>query len=231
MPSLAELRKQIRLREGRRELPAPQKEETALAGRGQEVVPEGLWDSLEPGEISEWITFAGGGGGDLALSVAAPQLPAGNRWLIVDPVQETHPTTLQRRGLDLSRALFLQSTSPAEALWVVEQGLRSRAVEIVWCRLAKLTPVAFRRLKLAAETGRSRCLLMRPPEAAREGSCADRRLRISPLPSPCWNRRRFQVEVLKIRNGLPGSRFQVELDYESGALRMVSELAGSARHS
>ena len=232
MPTLTELRKMIRLREGRGTTPAVPLDRVDRLARhlpGDDAETSPGWGNLEPGDVSEWIaTQPGCGAADLALSVVRPQLRPGARWLVVDPVEEVHPLTLQRRGVDLSRVLFLKPTSAAEALWAVEQGLRSRGVDIVWCRLPKLTPVTFRRIKLAAEVGESRCLLMRPPEALREGSWADRRLKISPLPSPSWNRRRMRVDVLKVRNGFVEAPFDVELDHETGAVRVVPQLADPA---
>lgn len=250
MPTLTELRKMIRLREGRGSTPAvPLERVDRLDSRGlvsrsedqreRETAPRHLpsddagmspgWGNLEPGDVSEWVAAQPGcGAAELALSVVRPQLRPGARWLVIDPVEEVHPLTLQRRGVDLARVLFLRPTSAAEALWGVEQGLRSRGVDIVWCRLSKLAPIAFRRIKLAAEAGESRCLLMRPPEALREGSWADRRLKISSLPSPCWSRRRMRVDVLKVRNGFAEEPFDVELDHETGAVRVVPQLADPA---
>lgn len=240
----------IRLREGRGStpvVPRDREESRGLTSRPEDQTVRGDaprhlaeddtgmspgFGTLEPGDVSEWIaTQPGGGAADLALAVVRPQLRSGARWLVINPVEEVHPLALQRRGVDLARVLFLKPTSAAEALWAVEQGLRSRGVDIVWCGLAKLPPVTFRRIKLAAEVGESRCLLMRPPEALREGSWADRRLRISPLPSPYWNRRRMRVDVLKVRNGFVEAPFDVELDHETGAVRVVPQLADPADHS
>lgn len=185
---------------------------------------------LDPGTVTEWCASCDGCGAfELALLTEKLLLPSQGRWLWVDdPAGGTYPIGLAGPGVALDRLVMVQPDNTADALWAVEQGLRSRGVDLVVCRLSRVSPVIGRRLKLAAEAGNSRCLLLRGPEALRETSWADVRLLVSPLPSPSWRRRRLQVELLKVRNGLPGGRVQVELDHETTAVRLVSELADPA---
>jgi hypothetical protein len=194
--------------------------------RGLELV---LSRGFAPGGVSEWVSLQEGSGAmELALSLACQRLPEEGRWLIADRTGEISPIALERMGLNLSRIAFVRPREQGDALWVIEQALRSRGIDVVFCHLSKLTPVVFRRLKLAAETGGSRCLLMRGADALREASWADIRLLVSPLFSPHWEIRRLRMEVLKIRNALPGKAILVELDHETNAVRVVSELADSA---
>ena len=207
----------------------------SVAVRSSQATRDGcqLWPpgGLASGEVSEWIADQhGSGAAVLALATVRRQLADDSHCLVIDPWGEVSPVALEQMGWNLSRVVFARAQEPAEVLWTVEQGLGSRGVELVFCRLSKLPAVAFRRLKLAAETGGSRCVLIRQPEALRETSWADVRLLVSPLPSPCWRRRRLRVDVLKIRNGLPGGAVQLELNNETGHVRVVSELAHSADH-
>ena len=114
----------------------------------------------------------------------------------MDPLGELSPVAWEQADGELSQTVFVPGLEPGDALWVVEQGLRSRGVEIVVARLDRLTPVTFRRLKLAAETGDTRCLLLRMASALRETSWADLRVLVTPLSSLAWGQRRLQVEVL-----------------------------------
>lgn len=192
-----------------------------------------VWNpgGLAAGQISEWIAAQPGSGAvELALAAARSQLPAHSRWLIVETVPELSPLALQQRGSDLNHVVFVRGQQAAENLWAVEQGLRSRAIDGVLCRLTQLAPVAFRRLKLAAEAGGSRCLLLRDPSCRQETSWADLRLLISPLPSPSWQTRHLRAETLKIRGGYPGTVVQVELNHETNAVRVVSQLGDSVDH-
>ena len=194
---------------------------------------EACWE-LRSGMVQEWIADAEGSGAqELALWNARKSLQRGaitgsGRWLVVDAEQEVCPAGWQGRGIDLARVVVVRVRDPVDLLWTVEQGLRSRGVELVVCRVDHLPMVAFRRLKLAAEVGGTRCLLLRGADALREPGWADLRFLVTPQRSTSWMKRRMRVELLKVRNGLPGSVFQVELDCETDCVRLVSELADSA---
>lgn len=198
----------------------------------QQVCPEEDWlprEGLSPGNVSEWIAAERGGGAfQLAMRAVQRRLRAESRWLIVDADGDLFPTACEEMGRPLPQTVFVRGVSEAEALWTVEQSLRSRGVDAVCCWFDRLSPLVGRRLKIAAEAGTALCLVLRGPHALREPSHADMRVRVSPLPSPDWQRRRLQLEVLKIRNGFPGRVTQVELDDETGAVRVVSELADPA---
>ena len=49
-----------------------------------------------------------------------------------------------------------------DELWALDQALRCPGVSAVWTWIDRLDPPAFRRLQLAAETGRTLGLLVRP---------------------------------------------------------------------
>lgn len=184
---------------------------------------------LDAGEISEWMALQEGSGEvELAFSALNERVGPGGRWLIIDPQGEMHGPALENLGLNLSHLVFVRVRERTETLWVVEQGLRSRGVDVVVCRMGRIAPVAFRRLKTAAQSSGTRLLLFRGPECFREPSLADIRLLVSPQVSPSWNRRSYRVEILKLRHGAAGGAIEVERDHETGALRVVAQLADSA---
>ena len=204
------------------------------------------------GDIQEWLGEAGGGGLDLAIWNACRSLLAQGiapaRWMIVDQEPTFWAVALREYRIDLSRVVMVRVAECGDLWWGVEQGLRSRGVDLVLCRAKRLPVGVMRRWKVAAETGESRCVIWRDLEArgigfqpvnsgerihkpeayATEPSVADLRLRVSPLSSPCWTQRRLRVETLKVRQGLPGDVIEVELDYAKDHLRLVSQLADSA---
>ncbi len=108
---------------------------------------------------------------------------------------------IENLGLSLSNIVFVRVQNGSQALWATEQGLRSRGVDVVVCRMEKIAPFAFRRLKMAAEAAGARLLLCRGAYALREATAADIRLVVSPQPSSSWRCRRYRVEFLKIRTG------------------------------
>jgi len=191
---------------------------------------EPLWE-LGSGVVQEWVATAEGSGVfELALwntrqSLRSQSIIAGGRWLAVNTV--LWPVAMAERGVDLSRVIEVQVPEPNELLWTVEQGLRSRGVDLVVCRVERLSSVAFRRWKLAAEVGGTRCIVLRGADALRETSWADLRVQVTPLCSSEWDNRRWRIETLKVRNGLPGGIIEVEWDRETDCLRVVSVLADS----
>ena len=208
----------------------PQRTVISAAGGGESQSGP-LWD-LAPRTIQEWVaTTEGSGAQELALcnarlSLRYQSVDAGGRWLVVDA--DLSPVALAERGVDLSRVVSVRAPEPNDLLWTVEQGLRSRGVDLVICRVDRLPPVAFRRWKLAAEVGGTRCIVLRGIEALRESGWADLRVQVTPLCSTGWDTRRMRVETLKVRNGLPGEVIEVELDRETDRLRVVSVLADPA---
>ena len=81
--------------------------------------------------------------------------------------------------------------------------------------------------KLAAEARGGLGLILRPPGAARGPSFADLRLRIAPYAATAVLRR-VRIEVLRWHGGKEGQTLIVEIDDETGSLRVPAELAPAA---
>ena len=207
---------------------------TSVAGRIRaESAPEaGLWtpDGWEPGSVIEWITSGDGSGANALWLPRLRQRHPQARWLFVDPTGDLFAAGMVRWGFDLSRVIGVRTSDLSQTLWVIEQGLRSEGVEFVWGRVDRLSSVAGRRLKLAAEAGRSTCLLARGERALSEPSVADVRLQISPERSLEWDRRRWRVTVLRSKGhgiGTTGTSQLIEYDHATDDVRLASELADS----
>jgi len=85
--------------------------------------------------------------------------------------------------------------SEADALWAVEQCLRSAACAAVLCWPRQADTATLRRLQLAAETGQTTGFMLRPSQAATQASMAAVRIGIETGPS--------RLRVLKCRGGNP----------------------------
>jgi protein ImuA len=134
-------------------------------------------------------------------------------------------------GLPLDRLILIEAGADREALWVLEEGLRSRAVvAVVGCLGGGLDLKASRRLNLAAD-GAGLSFILRPP-AADEPNAAATRWRIASAPAlrdrfgafAGW---RWQVDLERCRNGRPGT-WIVEFDHVSHRLRLAGTLADRA---
>ena len=113
-----------------------------------------------------------------------------------------------------------------EILWVMEEALKCEGLAAVIAETPEISFTASRRFQLAVEQSRVTGFIIRRNPKNLATACVTR-WKISPLPSatedglpgvgfPRWN-----VELLKVRNGTPG-KWQLEW---AGRFRHVSKLA------
>jgi len=113
-------------------------------------------------------------------------------------------------GLAAHRIIRIQLTKPKDILWTVEEALKCGALAAVIGEIADLDFTASRRLQLAVENSKTTGFLLRCTARPLSTTACTARWRITPLPSavlgdlPGIGYPRWQVELLKIRNGHPG---------------------------
>jgi protein ImuA len=130
------------------------------------------------------------------------------------------PAGLAALGLDPRRLTVVAARTDADALWVLEEGLRARVTVIGELGAASLT--ATRRLALAAEAGRALALLLLPDTAEPTPSAAATRWRISSAPSH-EDRPRFRAELFRCRGAAPAT-WLMEARHETHRLAVVAAL-------
>ena len=130
---------------------------------------------------------------------------------------------LVSHGLDPSRVLMVRARDNTEALWAMEEALRSGALAAAVAEVEALTHTAYRRLQLAAERGGVPGFLMRAGDPVRAAGPVMTRWAVVAAPSrpdvataPWLGRPRFDVHLLRARRGAPG-RWLMEWRYD-GAL-------------
>ena len=158
------------------------------------ALPMGGWP---PAALSE-ILLAADGSGELRLlwPTLARLADSGERIVLVAPPYVPYAQAWQAAGVDL-RQLSVISADERDALWAVEQCLRSGSCGAVLCWPRKVDDRALRRLQVAAETGETLAFACRGQQAAANPSPAALRIAIDARPS--------QLRVLKCRGGLPPS--------------------------
>lgn len=132
---------------------------------------------------------------------------------------------------DQAQGLILAATSSeAEALWVMEQALRSGAVSAVLGAVEGATLAQTRRLEFAARDGAAASVLLRRTQGGL--TAARRRWRVTTLASfgATWNERapggfRLEAELVRSRTERPGV-WRLEQDDETHRLRLADRLAG-----
>jgi protein ImuA len=198
------------------------------------LLPRG---GLAGGAILEWLSPGEGQGAvSLTLVLAARVLEQGGALVVVDPRREFYPPGAAYLGIDLERTVVVQPVGERQALWGLEQALRSPAASVVfgWCD--RLGERVFRRLQLAAEAGGSLGFLLRPASCRGAPSWAEARLLVQAAPPTdrhpwAYNvapARRLRIEVLQRRNGFGGEAITLELTHEAGHVHLAAVVADPA---
>lgn len=169
--------------------------------RLDERLPGGGWPQATLIEL----LVPGPGSGELQLlmpalrALAAPdRQPA--RWVAwLAPPCLPYAPALAAAGLDPARMLVVRPRAGVDALWAMEQSLRSGACAAA---LGWAGPVVdghlLRRLKLAAEEGGSLAFLFRPAGCGSEASPATLRLQLEPRAGGG-----LDVSIIKCRGAAP----------------------------
>ena len=155
------------------------------------VLPTGGWPEAALSEIL--MAKEGVGELQLVLPTLARLSKARERIVLVAPPYTPYPHAWQNAGVDL-RLLSVIQAEERDALWAVEQCLRSGSCGAVLCWPRKADDRALRRLQVAAETGQTLAFAWRALSESVNSSPAALRLAVEAKPA--------QVRVLKCRGGL-----------------------------
>jgi len=121
------------------------------------------------------------------------------------------PASLSLFNVEPERIIFMDVQTEKDVLWITEEALKCEGLAAVVAEVNKLSLIESRRLQLAVESSGVTGFILRKDENKTASTVATARWRISPLPShtedgmPGLGFPRWQVELLKVRNGNPGS--------------------------
>jgi hypothetical protein len=189
-----------------------------------DLLPEGR---VPAGALVELLmTAEGAGAWTLALLLAKQACGERKMLVLADRQKSFYPPAASRLGMDLSRLIVVHPTTYRDHHVAIHQSLSCTAVGAVigWCD--RLPALDFRRLQLAAKKGGGVGLLVRPASALHTPSFAAIRLLVAPLTSP-EAPRRIQVDVVRYRGGKPGRSLILEIDDETGHVRVPARVAAS----
>ena len=127
-----------------------------------------------------------------SLSVLKPIL-----W--INPPFEPQALPLAQYGLEPAQHWLSKNLNATDAVWAMEQSLRSGACVLVLSWLSGLTMSSLRRLKLAALSGACVGVLFRPQREAIQATAANLRLRLDATPEG------LNVELLKVQGRRPSN--------------------------
>lgn len=169
-----------------------------------DCLPGGGWPL---GAVTEVLHDQPGIGELRLLLPALAQLSRQGRWIaLIAPPYVPYAPALAAYGVDLSRVLLVHPRSGDEALWAIEQALRTGTCGAVLAWPKRVDERSLRRLQLAAETGRSWSILFRDARAATQSSPAALRLRLEE------RRGKTLIHLLKCRGGHANQHLLLDLD-------------------
>jgi len=167
----------------------------------------------------------------LALTAARCAMQDSDKYVVIVDSQESfYPPAAQFMGIALDRMIVLRPSNLSDAMWAIDQSLRSSAVASVVARLETLSELNARRFQLAAEQSGALGLFLRPASARSQPSWSEIQWGINPaLPRASSHTgpttavseagvRRIHVESLRMRGGHSGQHWTLMIDTRSGMI-------------
>jgi len=159
--------------------------------------------------LSEEVEHAAASGGFIA-GLLAILMQNGGACLWIGTDRKLFPPALKAFGVEPDRIIFIDVKRERDVLWAMEEALKCEGLAAVVGELREITFAQSRRLQLAVEQSKVTGFVLRNDLRKLTSTTCVARWKISPLPSelegdmpgvgfPRWN-----VELLKVRNGSPG---------------------------
>ena len=135
-----------------------------------------------------------------------------SRWVAwINPPHVPYAPALLGAGVDIDKVLLIHPRNHKEALWSLEQTLRSGncSAVLAWLNETDLKLPELRRIQLSARQGKTWVTLFRPPAASRIPSPAALRLSVNIKSAD-----ELQLTIIKRRGGWAMKDIAIELDQE-----------------
>ncbi|MFA6083543.1 ImuA family protein [Mucilaginibacter sp.] len=179
-------------------------------GPVEEAFPNGIFPV---GAIHEFLSFdmvAGAACGGFISGLLRALMPDGGACLWIGRQQTVFPPALKAFGIAPDRVIFVNLPLEKDVLWVMEEALKCEGFAAVIAEVREVSIVQSRRLQLAVENSKVTGFLLRNDPRKLSSNTCTARWQITPVPSeleeglPGVGRPRWQVALLKVRNGNPG---------------------------
>lgn len=138
------------------------------------------------------------------------------------------PPALKSFGIAPDKMIFIELKKEKEICWAIEEALKCNSLAAVVGELTELSFTNSRRLQLAVEKSHvTGFIIRRNPRSLNTTACVTR-WQITSLSSEMQNNDmpgvgfpRWNVELLKVRNGYPG---KWEIEFSAGSFRHIAKL-------
>jgi protein ImuA len=210
------LRQDLLLWQGYKPVAAASAEQIGL-GEIEQAFPGGVFPKRAIHEFITVIAEHAAASDGFIAGLLAVLMEDGASCVWVSTSRRLFPTALASFNVSPERIIFIDVNTQNDALWIMEEALKCEGLAAVVGELDQLSLTASRRLQLAVEESGVTGFILRKDASKNASSIAAARWQISPLPSqaeeglPGLGFPRWQVELLKVRNGNPG---KWELDWD-----------------
>ncbi|NHA03286.1 Error-prone repair protein ImuA [Mucilaginibacter sp. HC2] len=185
----------------------------SLVGLGplEEAFPNGVFPVAAVHEVVCSSVEQAAAGGGVVTGILSALLGQDGVCVWIGRAQSLFAPALTVFGVTPHKVIFISLPKDKEALWVMEEALKCSGLTAVVCELQGLDFKQSRRLQLAVEQSRVTGFVLRNAKDKLGSTACAARWRVKPLPSadlnglPGLGFLRWQVELLKVRNGQPGS--------------------------
>ena len=137
--------------------------------------------------------------------------------VVVDTQHNFYPPAATALNIPADRIFVVRPNSNADAVWAIDQALRCDAVGAVWAHIGSwLDDRDARRFQLAAETGKTPGLFVRPKRVRGKPSFADIRFFVQPI--GIQNRQvsnssfAAQITIDRCRGGTVGNQISIQIN-------------------
>jgi protein ImuA len=207
---ISQLKKDILLWQGFKPPTAGRKEIIGL-GPLEDAFPNSVFPK---GALHEFLTEApehAAASAGFISGLLNALMQQGGACLWISVARTIFPPALKAFGVEPDRVIFIYLKQEKDVLWAMEEALKCEGLSAVVAEVRDINLTASRRLQLAVEQSKVTGFILRNDPRKLSTTACVARWRITPLPSvleegmpgvgfPRWN-----VELLKVRNGNPGT--------------------------
>jgi protein ImuA len=164
--------------------------------------------------------------GGLMGGLLASLMQQGGACMWIGLSRKLFPPSLTTFDVEPHRVIFIDLQREKDVLWAMEEALKCEGLAAVIAEVREISFAQSRRLQLAVESSKVTGFLLRnDPRKPGTNTCVAR-WQVTPLPSeledelPGVGFPRWQVDLLRVRNGSPGSW---KLEWAGGRFVSVDE--------
>ena len=146
----------------------------------------------------------------------------------ISPTRTIFPPALKSFGISPEKVIFIDLQNEKEILWVIEEALKCDGLSAVIGETCHLSLITSRRLQLAVEKSSVTGFIIRTNPNNINATACTARWRVKHLKTVSENHLpgvgfpRFNIELLKVRNGKPGAW---QLEWAAGKFTHISNVA------